>query len=218
MTMAIRISEEERENIINAIKEVIAERYSIPSPYGFKKKMPYPFDSDDGATKYCLIFKKFNFVIKYGNSHSYFKDAFKEVEIYEKAKQRGLEHLFPQTELLLKINDAFFIIQEKIQFSVNDLPTAKMLKNRCSIQKTVSKSIIEVFAKGMEIKNLPCNRYIDRDWLAMCISLYGKKTCKELCKFVHENRINDLHGSNIGYLNNKPVILDFCGWENYKSY
>ena len=49
-------------------------------------------------------------------------------------------------------------------------------------------------------------------WASMAIVLYGKRKCKALCKFIIENSINDLHYSNIGYLKDKPIILDFSGY------
>lgn len=216
--MAIRMSEKERISIISAILEVMSTKSYSPSPHAFKKAMPYSYHGEDGATKYCLVFKHLNFVIKYGSSYSNSKDTLKEVEIYQNAIQRGIEHLFPQTELLVEVEGIAFVIQEKVQFSVGNIPYYRQMKNRRTVQKTVSDNIVEIFAEGMAIKNLPCNRYIDRDWLAMCISLYGKRVCKELCRFVQEHKINDLHGSNIGYLNNKPVILDFCGFDNNHYY
>ena len=56
------------------------------------------------------------------------------------------------------------------------------------------------------------NRRLSREWAKLAISLYGKKTCKSLCDFIVEYGINDLHEENLGFKNNKPVILDFSGY------
>lgn len=50
-------------------------------------------------------------------------------------------------------------------------------------------------------------------WACMALTLYGKKLCRKLCAFIVENAINDLHTSNIGYNHNKPIILDFSGYD-----
>lgn len=65
---------------------------------------------------------------------------------------------------------------------------------------------------GFRIKGGRYNRYLEDIWAKMVINLYGKKVAKALCEFVQENGINDLHNENIGYKNNRPVILDFSGY------
>jgi hypothetical protein len=48
--------------------------------------------------------------------------------------------------------------------------------------------------------------------MASALTLYGKRAVKEFCEFVIEERINDLHESNVGFLNGKPILIDFCGY------
>ena len=65
-------------------------------------------------------------------------------------------------------------------------------------------------------KAAPNGRYarnLDPLWAKMALVIYGKKLCKTLCEFIIENKINDLHESNIGYKNNRPIILDFSGFD-----
>lgn len=66
--------------------------------------------------------------------------------------------------------------------------------------------------KGFYITDSDYNRELDSLWSRMVISIYGKKMCKSLCDFIRENKINDLHCHNLGYKNNKPIILDFSGY------
>ena len=40
----------------------------------------------------------------------------------------------------------------------------------------------------------------------------GVENAAERCLDI-ENRINDLHESNIGYKNDRPIILDFSGFD-----
>lgn len=54
-----------------------------------------------GASKLCLVFQKEDFVIKWTREdiwESSKEEAMKECEIYQKAKEQGLEMLFPSTE------------------------------------------------------------------------------------------------------------------------
>jgi hypothetical protein len=55
-------------------------------------------------------------------------------------------------------------------------------------------------------------RTLSHVWMASALTLYGKRAVKEFCEFVIEERINDLHESNVGFLNGKPILIDFCGY------
>ncbi len=166
----------------------------------------------DGASKMCIIPREADFVIKWSTGYdceSGFDEAYDEVLIYQRAIKAGLEMFFPKTEVFCTYNGINFIIQEKVDFSTSNLPIKK--DDRYSYKtRNVSPSIIEKMngcfsqmSRGRELNPL---------WASMAIILYGKRKCKTLCKFIIENNINDLHGSNIGYLKDKPIILDFSGY------
>ena len=166
----------------------------------------------DGASKICIVLKKADFVIKWSTCYyceNDYDEAYDEVLIYEKAVKAGLEAFFPKTEIFCTHNEITFVIQEKVDFSTSNLPIKK--DDRYSYKtRNVSPSIIEKMngcfsqmSRGRELNPL---------WASMAIILYGKRKCKALCKFIVENNINDLHGSNIGYLKDKPIILDFSGY------
>ena len=166
-----------------------------------------------GASKLCLVFKKEDFVIKWTRRdpwESFNDEAMKECEIYQKAKEQGLEMFFPSTKFFGEINDIKFIIQEKIDYSCEKCPYDTKLKYR-KISKTATKKIIDKMRNGFKI-NKGHDRDLDELWASMVITLYGKKVCKKLCTFIKENEINDLHTSNLGYKNNHPIILDFSGY------
>lgn len=169
-----------------------------------------------GASKVCLLFDNADFVVKYVPGYRYQKEpekneALREIEIYEKAKEANLDMFFPYTENMGKINDTYFILQEKIDFSAAKVPQFKKIKYR-NITKTAKEEMIDKINKGFQVKNSRCRRYLNDLWISMILVLYGKTVCKKLCNFIQENRINDLHDSNIGYKNDKPIILDFSGY------
>ena len=166
----------------------------------------------DGASKLCIVPKHSNFVIKWSVSYSFeegYDEAYDEVLIYEKAVKAGLEMFFPKTEVFCTYNGVIFVIQEKIDFSTSNAPTSK--ENRYTHKtKTVSPAIVNKMDNCFfQMKR---GRTLNPLWASMAIVLYGKRRCKALCKFIIENDINDLHGSNIGYLKDKPIILDFSGY------
>ena len=166
-----------------------------------------------GASKFCLVFKKEDFVIKWAYEDLWEpskEEAMKECEIYKKAKEQGLEMLFPLTEFFGEINGIKFVMQEKIDYSCEDCSHITREKYK-EISKTATEKIFTKMQKGFRI-NSCYDRNLDRLWASMVITLYGKKVCKKLCTFIQENRINDLHTSNLGYKKNRPIILDFSGY------
>lgn len=167
----------------------------------------------DGASKICIVPKYADFVIKWSTSclsgEEGYDEAYDEVLIYEKAVREGLEMFFPKTEILCTIGGINFVVQEKIDFSALNTPRNKDSKYLYKT-KTVSPAIIDKI--DTRFQSIRRGRSIDTTWASMAIVIYGKRKCKALCKFVIENGINDLHLSNIGYLKDKPVILDFSGY------
>ena len=166
----------------------------------------------DGASKLCIVPKHADFVVKWSTTYltlGDYDEAYDEVLIYKKAVKAGLEMFFPKTEVLCIVNGVIFVIQEKIDFSVLHTPCEKEDKYGYKT-KTVSKAIIDKMDTCF--CSIERGRSLDSTWASMAIVIYGKKKCKALCKFVVENGINDLHHSNIGYLKDKPIILDFSGY------
>ena len=167
----------------------------------------------DGASKMCIVPKNADFVVKWSTAYfaneKDYDEAYEEVLIYQKATKAGLEMFFPKTEVLCTVNGVVFVVQEKIDFSALNTPRNKESKYIYKT-KTVSPAIIDKIDTCFQ--SIHRGRSIDTTWASMAIIIYGKRKCKTLCKFVIENGINDLHSSNIGYLRDRPVILDFSGY------
>ena len=167
----------------------------------------------DGATKLCIVPKHADFVIKWSTTCYEVSDdwdeALEEVSIYNKAVEAGLGMFFPKTEVFCVVNGITFVIQEKIDFSALNTPNSKESKYKYQT-RTVSPVIIEKMDNCFY--QMKRGRALNPLWASMAIVLYGKRKCKALCKFIIENSINDLHYSNIGYLKDKPIILDFSGY------
>jgi hypothetical protein len=172
---------------------------------------------DGGSSKICLIPYRADFVIKwaYADPGEFIEDeALKEVEMYQKAVKAGLEMFFPKTELFCTINGINFIKQEKIDFSVQGCGYQYFQKYTAKA-KTASDKKVQLMEKCFK-KAAPNGHYardLDSLWAKMALVIYGKKLCKTLCEFIIENKINDLHEGNIGYKNDRPIILDFSGFD-----
>lgn len=205
--------------VFNIIKELnVCDRHSS---YKVEERL---FDTDyrndfcvyHGATKICLVNEHDDFIVKWSHCKEGEDEGLKEVELYKKAKAIGLDMFFPETKLLGEVNDINVISQKKYDFSAyavsNDSDYEQQYKKYEKITKTVTDKIYHKMYDGFHYSGGYCLRPLDRLWAEMCISIYGKKLVKKLCKFIEDNKINDLHSENIGYLNNKPIIIDFGGY------
>ena len=167
----------------------------------------------EGVSKICLVFKNENFVVKWSR---FSDDAKREIELYQLAKEANIEMFFPATRYLTTLNNIVFVIQEKVDICCCD--TSPQLKQRYRTKaKTVSDKIIAKMSDSMMKAHSNCRRRPNETWVRLSISIYGKSRCKKFCEFLKVHRINDLHGGNLGYKNDKPIVLDFCGFDN-KSY
>jgi hypothetical protein len=101
-------------------------------------------------------------------------------------------------------------MQEKVTIQAGDVWGDLVVKYQ-KIAKTVSPKMVDKVQKDLN-KVSGYTRHINTLWIACLLSLYGKKATKALCKFVQEHDINDLHGSNVGFKNDRPIILDFSGY------
>lgn len=165
----------------------------------------------DGATKICLVFDKADFIVKWSyNCDDEHSESIKECRIYACAVEAGLGFFFPKTEIMGKWGDVTVIIQDKIDYSACECGFDKRRYYQ-NISKTVTNRIFEKMENGFRIGQ-GYDRTLDKTWGRLVISLYGKKVTKKLCEFIKEYKINDLHDSNIGYKNDRPIILDFSGY------
>lgn len=165
----------------------------------------------DGASKICLLFKDLPFVIKYDTDG--YGEAVREIAVYQDAIKANLAFFFPKTELFYEHNGLSFVLQEKIDYCASDANNDKDYRRFIErVTKTPTDKIYHKMQDGFNKAGHGYRRTLDEKWAKMVISLYGKKTAKALCQFIASHSINDLHTSNIGYKNFRPIILDFSGY------
>lgn len=159
----------------------------------------------NGATKGVLIFSKEFFVLKWSFDDT-FDESMREVEVYEAAKVEGLEKIFPRTEF-------FYENKFGISFVKQQMVSSDCLSDNYDYCKTKRKS---KHIKDSKAYDLVDDFFYTPDndlWCIRAYHVYGKKFLRRFSDFTEEWLINDLHEANIGYLKNRPVILDFSGYE-----
>lgn len=174
--------------------------------------------TNNGASKECLVFPELGYVLKWSMET---RDAEREVAVYQKAVEANLADFFPATELA-----AYIVLPtdgEAIAFTAQQIISTSAHKIRwdCDGLKTrllrIAKTVPDCRTKQIErqFRKADQNGYgrdLDELWAKVAVSLHGKRKVIALCEFVKKYHINDLHGSNIGYIGISPVILDFSGY------
>lgn len=210
------------EQFINALGQLEYFQYSNRS--SIKRALERAGISQDeycisnGASKYCVIPNHSQYILKWDKESADAKDAdmgAEEVRIYKLACAEGIEMFFPETEIVghFKFSEVAIVKQQKIDYSAYDVPMNKRKRYQQKI-KTVRTDVVDKIQK--EFNKARGGRYtreVDNLWACMCCLMYGRNNCIKLCRFVVDNNINDLHEGNVGYYKNKPIILDFCGYE-----
>lgn len=201
-----------------------------------KKEILMPYTGiriQEGASKICITYENFPWVVKFSNSPD-FDECVKELAIYQEAQRQNLDKFFPRTIWVPNSPLVYgeTILQEKINFLCSErymhpteLHQIEKITHSQSITKNHKKIYHRVNADMQRIKS-NYRRNVSSQWIQCAISLYGKMQVKELCKFIHNYNISDLHDSNIGYkcitkhnhIQVQPMIFDFSGYDRPENY
>ena len=119
-----------------------------------------------------------------------------EVHRYKIANENYLSECFAETKLLGFVNNYPIYIQEK-----------GIIYSSCPTHSYSDKEIDKT--------SRCCNNYrgIDRNWLTDFRFYYGEEKLLKFTHFIHENRWDDdLRLENIGYIEDRPVLIDYSGF------
>lgn len=127
-----------------------------------------------------------------------------EVRHYKKAKVCGLDDIFTKTVYIGTINGIDVYACERVSETSTHYGKVSPQLSRY-LKKTT-------FSEG-EDKKYPVGVFRNIEyWLKEFVRYYGAKKYFDFVKFIKEEGINDLHGGNVGYINDRPVIFDYGGY------
>ena len=121
-----------------------------------------------------------------------------EVQRYKEAEKNGLAECFAKTELLGYVNDYPVYIQEKcITYDSCAYNHHYSVDEKIKTSKCCSSSSID----------------INMNWLTDFRFYYGEEKLLKFINFIHEAQWDDdLRGENIGYIEDRPVLIDYSGF------
>jgi hypothetical protein len=160
-----------------------------------------------GAFKECLIFPDMDFVLKipfeFSRNSEMDNACYDEIKTYQSAKEAGVEKVFLETWFIGYLANGRPVYgQAKADYTSNSLPENKKKKYE-RITQTVSENMRSKVIRGMY------DHSVNRLWVEMFISLYGKNFARKFEAWTKETHLTDFHSGNIGYRKDKPIILDY---------
>lgn len=168
-------------------------------------------ERDAGAFKECLIFPDMDFVLKvpfrFRKNSETGNACYDEIRIYQSAKEVGVEKILLETWFIGYLANGRPVYgQVKADCTIGALSETKKKKYQ-RITRTVASSMRSKVIRGMYDKS------INHLWVDMLIVLYGKKFAMKFERWTRETLLTDLHYDNIGYRNDRPIVLDYncCG-------
>lgn len=121
-----------------------------------------------------------------------------EVILYEKAEEADVADFFLPNHLIGEVDGHPIYIQKKIQVGLGD--------------SEPSKNSLDYVKTHEEIAD-----YLPNLFSALFLDYYedeGKLYLELLARFVKKNGISDLHGGNYGFVNGRPYISDYAGFDS----
>lgn len=194
----------------------------------------FNFDWKTGATKLVILPKDEDFVIKisfngiycneqidydtgeilfegewehFASEEYFYEEEFdgdycgREERISNCAYEEDLIECFAAVECIGKYDDYFIYKQEKATCIFSDIEDEK----KDSLTKEKKDSIR---SRCTEL-NIYCFNIC---WIDDFLSFFGEEIFKQFNAFIESYHINDLHNSNIGYIGNRPVLIDYSGY------
>lgn len=211
-----------KQEIISIIKSIL-ENYPIFTEKDSQDLTDLPINFLTGATKFVILNGKEVIKIPFSGYFDHFaKDYYsfkggldydpsdyclKEIYLYHLAKKEKISSVFLKTNIYEILPETRIYRQERITETYFDSLSyaypEELDEERQVLYKKLSNGR-SVLSDGSECWN----------WFIDVYLYYGANFYNRLIKFLDDNSIDDLHGENLGYIDNQPIILDYAGFSH----
>lgn len=168
----------------------------VPKETNYVIKIPFTGYFEDDWEKEEYVFYNFEGAEDDENRWDY---CLKEIHIYEKAKAANVEKVFLKTTYEGDVSDFPIYSQPKVSTFVEDDWVTCSNEELDSTRTKVRKKNFNVFSPT---------------WLFHAFNYYGDDYIFRLLSFIKEEDISDLHDGNLGWIGDRPVIVDYAGFES----
>lgn len=171
---------------------------------------------DWGATRWALIFPKERIVYKFSR-HTKEDYCAYEVENYALAKQYRIERCLLEVRHEFTLSNGLKVYSQQMYSTSYDLLPPIQRKRNQQKMRNLAKKDLDRWG-GLDWNPIidkigeSCKYYPPHQWVARAIHIYGKAFMRNFAKWTHEARVNDLHGTNVGFYKKQPIIIDYAGY------
>ena len=163
------------------------------------------FSIDEGASRTVISHDSWDFVLKV-NTYEYEEEDVNAREEcnYTSAKEYEVEDFLLPIKKFYCIGPLDFYIQPKITSIYSHI--------RTSTEKSSWDTYRDRASEKDFISYVGCLDRMPNDFLKICLGYYGTEFMERVCKWATAQKINDLHGSNVGFYHGRPVLFDYAGF------
>lgn len=192
---------------VEVIEHVVNTVLSIGRDEHFNKKIDMAFNNLDyylanGQDKMVVIPDGLDWVVKFGLHEDGDTRCLKEVEIFEQAEKDGMAWGFAPCYLYRRTDDFVFTIMR----ACNCCEEAIDDEFFQSVSKSYDKEDFESEDEYYEAVNCETDELTDWDRANIIFNN------NEICNWLSEHNINDLHCGNFGQLGDMNVLVDYSGY------
>ena len=125
----------------------------------------------------------------------------READISDMATAEDLEECFAITECVGRCRGYLIYKQARATTILDDVLDEKSDSLSLEERKSIRDKCNNMGVYGFNIY-----------WLKDFLEFFGEEILKQLDRFINTYDINDLHTSNVGYIGNRPVLIDYSGY------
>ena len=182
--------------------EIEMEEYN--EKYGYRTKLT------SGAYRFCLIAEDCDYVLKFSWDFEGEEDGCDtEVDIYKEACERGFAEFFAKPYKIGPIENDFLTTCDFFLMEKAEVNTSRIAESCSDLHYNKLYTTLKDREKNLDYMN---DIFENNDTVEVFIEYYlnNLELLEDFIDFVNEIGLVDLHEYNIGFIGERPVIIDYA--------
>ena len=203
--------------------------YVIKIPFnGGEQEHSSEYSDEDGEICYGseYRFEKFEYADHDSGIGSSWDYCEQEEIIYNRAVALGIGDMFAGTVKIADVHNYPIYASERAESysqvdygSTSSSETVRHIFSAINQHDAEESELYQIGEQFMEeceeTEEFSSPDRMNLEFLGYMINYYGKGKVRTLCEFLFENRLNDFHSSNVGFIGDRPVLIDYSGFFEY---
>ncbi len=184
----------------------------------YNKIYGYRIRLTSGAYRFCLIAEDYDYVLKFSWDFEGEEDGCAtEVDIYEEAYERGFANFFAKPYKLGAIENDFFTTGDFFLVERAEVNTYRVAEYSCDPHYKKLYTTLKDREKDLDYMN---DVFENNDTVEVFVDYYlnNLEFLEDFIDFVDEIGLVDLHEQNIGFIGERPVIIDYAFVKGNRRY